>query len=483
METVTEKTATLYERLGGEEGIIAIVDDVVEAHMNNPAISARFLPYKDRPEYLEQIKKHQVNLQEAVLKGLPPDNGLYMPVNIPRLSQDFFNDLKNLTLQEIGYRVSKAFFGNELNDNDLKWIVGEAINFDAPLKNIHGSVFSLELFHGPTLAFKDFGARFMSRMMSKLLGEQKQDVKILVATSGDTGSAVAQGFYGVEGTQVVILYPSGKVSSIQEQQIATLDKNITTLEVDGTFDDCQHLVKTAFLDQSLNKKLLLSSANSINIARLIPQSFYYFYAIGQCQKINDKPVCICVPSGNFGNLTAGLIAQHTGLEVFKFVAAVNANDTFPKYLQTGEFIPKPSVKTLSNAMDVGNPSNLGRVFDLFNQNVKIIRRHIDSDSYNDDQTRQTIKQVYDAHKYILDPHGAVGYSALTEYLSEEQQDLNGIVFETAHPAKFKDTVDEVLSLDIEIPARLQSFMDREKTAISIPKDYSSFKDFLIKTFA
>jgi threonine synthase len=406
-----------------------------------------------------------------------------MPHSIPEMPPSFFADLKNLTLQDIAYRVSKAFFSDDLSDDDLRWIVNDAINFDAPLKKIHDNIFALELFHGPTLAFKDFGARFMSRMMSKLIGEQKSDVIILVATSGDTGSAVAQGFYGVPGTHVVILYPSGKVSKIQEQQIATLDKNITTLEVDGTFDDCQQLVKTAFLDETLNSNLLLSSANSINIARLIPQSFYYFYTVAQCCRLNDKPVCICVPSGNFGNLTAGLIAQKTGLEIYKFVAAVNANDTFPIYLQTGEFHPKPSVKTLSNAMDVGNPSNLGRVFDLYTHNVKIVRRHIDSDSYNDDQTRQTIKQVYDDYNYILDPHGAVGYSALIDFLNEENKDLNGIVFETAHPAKFKDTVDDVLKTDIAIPARLQDFMQGEKTSLAMANDYTSFKEFLIKTFA
>jgi threonine synthase len=433
--------------------------------------------------YSTNNKNHQVSLKEAVLKGLPPDNGLYMPVKIPRLTADFFENLKNLSLQEIGYAVSKAFFSDDLSEAEIKWIVEEAINFDAPLVNIHDSIFSLELFHGPTLAFKDFGARFMSRMLSILLAGQKSDVKILVATSGDTGSAVAQGFYGVQGTHVIILYPSGKVSKIQEQQIATLDKNITTLEVDGTFDDCQQLVKTAFLDESLNRKLVLSSANSINIARLIPQSFYYFYAIGQCRRLNNKQVCICVPSGNFGNLTAGLIAQQMGLDIYRFVAAVNANDTFPKYLQTGRFEPKPSVKTLSNAMDVGNPSNLGRVFDLYQHNVKIVKRYVDSDTFSDDQTRQTIKQVYQDYHYILDPHGAVGYSALMEFLQQEKKDLNGVVFETAHPGKFKDTVDEVLSMDLEIPSQLKSFMQRKKTALSISKEYTSFKEFLIKTFS
>lgn len=433
--------------------------------------------------YSTKSKNHQVNLREAVLKGLPPDNGLYMPVTIPGMPGSFFKNLQNLSLQEIGLQVSNAFFGHDLSPADLQWIVEDAINFDAPLKLIHDNIFALELFHGPTLAFKDFGARFMSRMMSKLLGRQDRDVNILVATSGDTGSAVAQGFYGVEGIHVIILYPSGKVSKIQEQQIATLDKNITTLEIDGTFDDCQKLVKSAFLDNPLNEKLILSSANSINIARLIPQSFYYFYTIGQLQKLNDKPTCICVPSGNFGNLTAGLIARQMGLKVYKFIAAVNANDTFPKYLQTGEFIPKPSVKTLSNAMDVGNPSNLGRVFDLYENNVKIVRRHIDSDSYSDNQTTGTIKQVYKSYGYILDPHGAVGYSALLEFLAEEQKDLNAVVFETAHPAKFKDIVDQVLSINLPVPKQLQKFTDREKKTITLPAEYQSFKEFLLNNFS
>jgi len=432
--------------------------------------------------YSTKNKDHQVSLKEAVLKGLPPDNGLYMPVSIPKLPAAFFEDLKNLSLQEIACQVSSAFFGGDLSDDDIRWIAEDAINFDAPLHHIHDSIFALELFHGPTLAFKDFGARFMSRMMSRLLQGQKNDVKILVATSGDTGSAVAQGFYGIEGTHVVILYPSGKVSKIQEQQIATLDKNITTLEVDGTFDDCQHLVKKAFLDMDLNKMLTLSSANSINIARLIPQSFYYFYLYGQCRKLNSKDICICVPSGNFGNLTAGLIAQKMGLPVYRFIAAVNANDTFPKYLHSGVFKPQPSVKTLSNAMDVGNPSNLGRVFDLYENNVVIVRRYIDSDSYDDDKTRKTIRQVYDSHGYILDPHGAVGYSALVEFLAEQEHNVNGVFFETAHPAKFKDTVDTVLGTDIPVPSRLKRFMDRPKTATAISSDYSAFKDFLLTSF-
>ena len=433
---------------------------------------------KNMKYYSTKNKNHVVTLKEAVLKGLPPDNGLYMPVTIPRLSKNFFEDLGSLSLSEMAYKVADAFFGEDLNDADLKWIVEDAINFDAPLKAIHDTVFALELFHGPTMAFKDFGARFMSRLMSKLISKQDKTVHILVATSGDTGSAVAQGFYNVDGVHVTILYPSGKVSKIQEQQIATLDKNISTLEVDGDFDDCQHLVKTAFLDRALNSKILLSSANSINVARFIPQSFYYFYALAQAQKVTDKPIVFSVPSGNFGNLTAGLFAQKMGLHIHHFIASVNANDTFPKYLSSGEFEPKPSVKTISNAMDVGRPSNLGRIFDLFNHDVAAIRKNISSYSFSDEQTKSTMKEVYGSTGYVLDPHGAVSYLGMQKYLQEENGDDAGIVLETAHPAKFKDVVDEVISGDIEVPDRLQSFMGRKKTSISISRDYKDFKEYL-----
>jgi threonine synthase len=429
--------------------------------------------------YSTKDKNYLVSLKEAVLKGLPPDNGLYMPQQIPCLSQKFFNQLGHLSLQEIALEVANAFFGDDLDPVDLRWIVDDAINFDAPLKQIHDNVFSLELFHGPTMAFKDFGARFMSRLMSKLISKQDKTVHILVATSGDTGSAVAQGFYDVEGIHVSILYPSGKVSTIQEQQIATLDKNISTLEVDGTFDDCQQLVKTAFLDRDLNKKVLLSSANSINVARFIPQSFYYFYALAQAQKLTDKPVVFSVPSGNFGNLTAGLFAQKMGLPIHHFVAAVNANDTFPKYLVHGKFDAKPSVKTISNAMDVGNPSNLGRIFDLFNSDVEAVKKEISSYSFSDDKTREIIKDIHGSTGYLLDPHGAVGYLGLQKYLGSQRDNLAGIVFETAHPAKFKDVVDEVIGGNIEIPKRLQAFMGREKTSNRISRNYEDFRAYLL----
>ena len=417
---------------------------------------------------------HRVGLREAVLKGLPPDNGLYMPEIIPVLPDSFFKNLKNLSLIDIALIISKTFFKDELSERDIKWIVEDALTFEAPLKLIHENIYSLELFHGPTMAFKDFGARFMSRLMSKLINRQDKTVHILVATSGDTGSAVAQGFYEVPGVHVTILYPSGKVSKIQEQQIATLDKNITTLEVDGAFDDCQYLVKKAFLDNELNEKLILSSANSINIARLIPQSFYYFSAVAQLRKISDKPIVISVPSG-----TAGLIAQRMGLEINHFVAAVNVNDTFTKYLANGKFEPKPSIKTISNAMDVGNPSNLGRIFNLYNNDLNSIRKIISSFSFNDEQTRNTIKKVKDQSGYLLDPHGAIGYMGFKAYHENIKNNLNGIILETAHPAKFKDTVEEVIKMDIEMPLRLQKYMRRAKTSIPLSKKYSDFKEYLL----
>ncbi|MCB9059705.1 MAG: threonine synthase [Calditrichae bacterium] len=427
--------------------------------------------------YSTKNKNHSVNLKDAVLKGLPPDNGLYMPEIIPGLPQDFFENISSKSINEIARIVSKTFFSEDLSDDDIEWIADDSINFEAPLVQISTNTFVLELFHGPTMAFKDFGARFMSRLMSKLISKQDKTVHILVATSGDTGSAVAQGFYDVDGIHVTILYPSGKVSKIQEQQIATLDKNITTLEIDGTFDDCQHLVKTAFLDKELNKKILLSSANSINIARLIPQSFYYFSAISQLEKVSDLPVLISVPSGNFGNLTAGLIAQRMGLPVEHYIAAVNANDTFPIYLESGKFEAKSSVKTISNAMDVGNPSNLGRIFDMFESNPERIRQNISSFSFNDDETRNTIKKVYAETGYLFDPHGAVGYLGLEKYRQDQQ--INGIILETAHPAKFKDIVDDVTDGNLELPERLKKYMSRTKTSIGLNRNYASFKDYLI----
>lgn len=420
-----------------------------------------------------------MDLKTAVIKGLPADNGLFMPQTIPTLSKNFINSLHNKSLAEIAFEVSSAFFADDLMPKQIKAIADEAINFDTPLVPIEKDIFALELFHGPTLAFKDVGARFMSRLLSQLLEKQEQEVDILVATSGDTGSAVAQGFYGVEGIHVTILYPSGKVSRSQEQQIATLDKNITTLEVDGTFDDCQKLVKQAFLDKELNEECRLSSANSINIARFLPQSFYYFRAVGQLMHRYEKPAVFSVPSGNFGNLTAGVFAQRMGLPIAHFIAAVNANDSYPRYLKNGVFTAQASVQTISNAMDVGNPSNLGRIIDLFEGDVAQLAKVIPSYSFDDEQTRATLKAVYERSGYLLDPHGAVGFAAVEKQRALSGESHPAIVFETAHPAKFSETVNPLIAKEVAIPKRLALFMNRTKNAKRLSKNYDDFKSYLL----
>ncbi len=419
-----------------------------------------------------------VGLKEAVFNGLPPDGGLYMPQEIPRPGEDFFRALPELTLAEIAFRVSRPFLAEVLSDEAIRRVVDQAITFDTPLRELDEHLFVLELFHGPTMAFKDVGARFMARLMGMLRDDTDKMVHILVATSGDTGSAVARGFYDVPGVHVTILYPSGKVSAVQEQQIATLDKNITSLEIDGTFDDCQRLVKTAFADGELTKRMFLSSANSINIARLLPQSFYYFYAAGQLSG-KGKPPVFAVPSGNFGNLTGGLLARAMGLPVARFVAAVNANDTFVRFLQSGRFHPAPSVPTLSNAMDVGNPSNLQRVTDLFDGDLEALRRVVVARSYADDQTRRAIKQVYRQYGYMLDPHGAVAWLGITDYLAEEGRGSVGVILETAHPAKFGEVVEEETGEKVTQPARLRSYMGRAKTSIPLSARFEDFKAFLL----
>ncbi len=426
--------------------------------------------------------KHQspkTSLKEAVIRAMPPDKGLYMPEAIPRLPESFFRALPDMTLQDIGIKVCTPFLNDTLSAADIRWVVENSITFDTPLKQIHDNVYALELFHGPTLAFKDIGARFMAHLLAKLHGNQEKTLHILVATSGDTGSAVAQGFYDVPGIQVVILYPSGKVSPVQEQQIATLDKNITTLEVAGTFDDCQRLVKSAFMDDELNRCLQLSSANSINIGRLLPQSFYYFHAMGQLGRNKYKPPVFSVPSGNFGNLTAGLIARRMGLPVQRFVAAVNANAVFPRYLLSGNYKPAPSIPTISNAMDVGDPSNLGRIIDLFAGNVNTLRRMVFSHSFSDAETRQTIKNVFKKYNYLLDPHGAVAFLGLMEYMQVYRDDTTGIILETAHPAKFGDVVSAEVLQDIALPVRLEAFMKRAKTALPLSANFDDFKQFLL----
>lgn len=420
-----------------------------------------------------------MDLKEAVTRGLAPDNGLYMPENIPVLPKTFFDSIDQRSFVENAFIVADNILKGSVPSSELRRIVEHTIQFDAPLVKIEEDVSALELFHGPTLAFKDFGARFMSQMLGYFAKQQHQEIVILVATSGDTGSAVANGFLGVEGTRVIVLYPSGKVSDIQEKQFTTLDQNITALEVEGTFDDCQRLVKQAFLDNELRNRYFLTSANSINIARLIPQSFYYFHAFAQLQD-RSRPVVFSVPSGNFGNLTGGLLAQRMGLPVHQFIAATNINDIVPAYLDTSVFQPQDSRPTISNAMDVGNPSNFVRMQDLFDQEYSMIKKSITGYRYTDEEIRTAMKAVYAKHGYILDPHGAVGYLGLKDYLASHPG-LQGVFLETAHPAKFKEIVDETLGHEIGIPLPLQRFLSQEKKSILIGNEYEAFKEFLKKT--
>ncbi len=420
----------------------------------------------------------KVSLKEAVLTGMPEDGGLYMPEEFAKLEKDFFDEIENLSLKQIAKTVAEKFL-DDIPSNIINEIVEEAINFDAPVKVFSDEIAVLELFHGPTLAFKDFGARFMSRLMAYFVKDTGKKLYVLVATSGDTGSAVASGFYRVPGINVVLLYPSGKVSTIQEKQLTAMGSNITPLEVDGNFDDCQRLVKTAFVDRELNSKIMLTSANSINIARLIPQSFYYFYAYGQLKKRN-KALAISVPSGNLGNLTGGIIAKKMGLPVRRFVASTNVNSTFTDYLRTGEFKPRPTIKTISNAMDVGNPSNFERLQDIYNYDLGNMREDIKSFSFSDGETIEAIAEFYKKYKYILDPHGAVGYLGLKRFIEESREkNLMGVFLETAHPAKFLNTVQSAAGKEIEIPERLKKFLDREKKSIKITREYKDFKEFLI----
>jgi threonine synthase len=417
-----------------------------------------------------------VTLHEAVIHGLASDQGLYMPANIPKIPSSFFESIDKLSFEEISYYVASQLIGNDLPHEVLFKIVSDTIQFDAPLVKIEDDIYALELFHGPTLAFKDFGARFLSGMLGYFSKEQNQKINILVATSGDTGSAVANGFLGVDGTQVIVLYPSGKVSNIQEKQFTTLGKNIIALEVDGSFDDCQRLVKQSFSDIELNKKYFLTSANSINIARLIPQSFYYFYAYSRIKQL-EKDVIFSVPSGNFGNITAGLLAKKMGLPIKKFIAATNVNKVVPDYLKSKEFIPRPSISTLSNAMDVGNPSNFPRMLDLYNHNFQALSFDVIGDSFSDDDTMSALKEVYSKYDYIMDPHGAIGYLALKKHMLEFDNAV-GIFLETAHPAKFNEVVEKALTQSVTIPERLNEYIKREKSAIRISADFKEFKSML-----
>lgn len=417
-------------------------------------------------------------LEKAVVKGLAEDKGLYMPERIKNLPKEFYDNIENLSFQEIAYTVADAFFGEDVPAEDLKRIVYDTLAFDCPCVKVTDNIYSLELFHGPTLAFKDVGARFMARLLQFFLKKEGAGkVNVLVATSGDTGSAVANGFLGVEGIHVYVLYPKGKVSPIQECQFTTLGQNITAVEVDGVFDDCQALVKNAFIDADLKAHMQLTSANSINVARFLPQAFYYFYAYAQMKKkgLADQLV-VCVPSGNFGNICSALFGKRMGLPVKRFIAANNANDVFFKYLQTGKYEPKASVQTIANAMDVGAPSNFARVYELYGKSHAAICANISGATYTDAQIAETIKEVKAETGYVCDPHGACGYRALKEGLKTGE---TGVFLETAHPAKFKDTVDRILGDDIEIPAKLQAFMKGTKQSVPMSKDFASFKDYLM----
>lgn len=456
--------------------------------------------------YSTNKQASDVTLEEAVVKGLAADKGLFMPFTIKPLPQEFYDSIDTLSFQEIAYWVADAFFGEDVPADVLKQIVYDTLSFDVPLVKVMENIYSLELFHGPTLAFKDVGGRFMARLLGYFIKKEgKKQVNVLVATSGDTGSAVANGFLGVEGIHVYVLYPKGKVSEIQEKQFTTLGQNITALEVDGTFDDCQALVKSAFMDKELNAHLQLTSANSINVARFLPQAFYYFYAYAQLKKLtrerggkvtreNDSqanplvnslpetslpetlsPV-ICVPSGNFGNITAGLFGKRMGLPVKRFIASNNRNDIFYQYLQTGIYSPRPSIATIANAMDVGDPSNFARVLDLYGNSHAAISAEITGATYTDEQIADTMKKVWKEDHYLLDPHGACGFRALEEGL---QPGETGIFLETAHPAKFKDTVEKIIGEVVQIPAKLQAFMKGEKKSLPMSKDFADFKQYLM----
>ena len=414
-----------------------------------------------------------VTLQEAVVKGLAADKGLFMPERINTLPTSFFEQMSQMSLQEVAYQVTQAFFGEDIPADKLKQIVYDTMNFNIPLVKVSDNIYSLELFHGPTLAFKDVGARFMARMLGYFVSGQDKLVNVLVATSGDTGSAVANGFLGVEGIHVYVLYPKGKVSLIQEKQFTTLGKNVTALEVDGTFDDCQRLVKSAFMDDELNAHMQLTSANSINVARFLPQAFYYFWAVAQLQ---DANIVCCVPSGNFGNITAGLFGKCMGLPISRFIAANNRNDIFYQYLQTGQYNPRPSIATIANAMDVGDPSNFARVLALYDNSHAAICQEISGATYTDAEIAEEIRRVYETSGYLLDPHGACGHRALREGLRPGE---TGFFIETAHPAKFKDTVENIIGKPVSIPQRLQDFMKGTKQSINMTSQFADFKTYLL----
>ena len=445
--------------------------------------------YKTMQYYSTNNPTTRESLETAVVKGLAADRGLYMPTSIRPLPQEFFDNIQDMSLQEISFRVAECFFGEDIPAEDLRQIVYDTMSFGIPAVRVTDNIYSLELFHGPTLAFKDVGARFMARLLGYFNKKQGGDrlVNVLVATSGDTGSAVANGFLGVPGIHVYVLYPKGKVSPIQECQFTTLGQNITAIEVEGVFDDCQAMVKSAFMDEELNQHMKLTSANSINVARFLPQSFYYFWAYAQLKKqgiaVNGTPsaaapkLVACVPSGNFGNICSALFGRRMGLPIDRFIAANNANDIFYNYLQSGQYNPRPSTATIANAMDVGDPSNFARILDLYGHSHEAITEHISGATYTDGQIADTMRQCLSETGYQLDPHGACGYQALKDGLRPGEV---GFFLETAHPAKFKQVVDDICHTDVEIPARLAAFMQGEKQSVQMPNDFSAFKQFLME---
>jgi threonine synthase len=422
----------------------------------------------------KQSKK--VNFQAAVTKGIAPDRGLYFPEKITPLPKEFFENIHTYSKEEIAFELIQQFIGNEIPEKELKAIIKNTLIFDFPLVEIEKDTYSLELFHGPTMAFKDVGARFMAQCLSYFNKNNKKEVTVLVATSGDTGGAVASGFLGVKGVNVVILYPSGKVSNVQEKQLTTLGENIRAIEVDGNFDFCQQMVKNAFLDEDIIKTVQLTSANSINVARWLPQMFYFAFAFQQLKEKNKK-IVFSIPSGNFGNICAGMMAAQLGLPVTQFIAATNANAVVPNYLETGSYIPINSIPTISNAMDVGNPSNFIRIQEIYKNDLEILKKHLTSYSFSDDQTREAMKIIYEKDGYIADPHGAVGYLGLKKY-SKTKQDVQGVFLETAHPVKFLDVVEPVIGKTIPFPAQIEAVMQRPKEAAFI-KTYEELKDFLL----
>lgn len=420
-------------------------------------------------------KAPEVSFKDAVITGIAPDRGLYFPKEITPLASSFFDQIEQFSDHEIAFQVIRQFVGDTIPENVLKEIIADVLYFNFPLIELEENVASLELFHGPTFAFKDVGARFMARCLGRFSGDSEPDITVLVATSGDTGGAVASGFLEVIGVNVVILYPSGKISDIQEKQLTTLGKNITALEVNGTFDDCQDMVKTAFMDTDINKKIRLTSANSINVGRWLPQMFYYFLAYKQL-KSKNKELVISVPSGNFGNVCAGLLAKKLGLPVTHFIAATNNNDIVPNFMESGEYNPKPSVATISNAMDVGDPSNFVRIRHLFNDDLALLRENLSSYSFTDEQTKGAMRKIYNENTYVADPHGAVAYLGLKKY-QESNPNTYGIFLETAHPVKFLDIVEDTIRENIELPEKIAKLMDKKKKSIKIA-DYIEFKNYL-----